>query len=571
MIQKTSSIYLIVALFTGINIIAQKKTDPEPTFYVDSLNRYYMQAELPIYLTISNSPQTNGTLLSPTDHSDEVNNLTPIYMDGHGKHNIRHMDTNQGKTLDRFVIYADGKAPKTLLIANSVPKFRNSNDILYYGKGLRFSLKAKDEMSGVKEIFSSLNSNPFKTYNQELVSDKEGDFVLQYYSTDRVGNAEKAKMFKYTVDLTPPKTYYHIVGISKNTIISTSTRLYLTCSDSLSGLANLYYYFDEQDPQRYTFQDLPIAQLDDGHHTLNYYSIDNVNNKSEIEQLKFYLDKTAPIVSADVLGDKFIVGDKVYYSGRSKLKLTAVDNKSGVKDILYTINNGKFKQYTDPFYLPNKTGKHTVRYFARDNVSNDKKFSEYKHVVGIAYVDLTGPSLSFKYNGPSFKKGENTYISTQTSIKLSASDIESGLQRIKYIINGSEEIDYKESVVIEEEGLYKFTVVGYDNVNNRNVRNFEFTIDNTPSDIFVNYSTSPTEVIEDIPIYPSYFSIFLACSDKATECDKILYSINDQPLQIYNNKISGFKKNKDYKIRIVTEDKLMNKSEKTIHFKTNDL
>ncbi|MGQ1788366.1 OmpL47-type beta-barrel domain-containing protein [Saccharicrinis sp. GN24d3] len=335
--NKTTLVIHCFIMFVCSTVIrAQNPILPKPTFYVDSLNRYYMQAELPVFFSISHAENKEGEKLSPADDGGAVNERKPIYMDGHGKHKIRHMDSHQGKTLDAFTIYADGKAPKTLVKTNNVPAYR-SQKAQYFGKNLVVSLSATDEMSGLKNIYFSVNNEPFKSFTGEFVASKEGDYYLQYYATDNVGNAEKLKQYKFTLDLTPPKTFYHIVGIAKDNIISTSTRLYLTTSDSLSGTGKVYYHFDNDRPQVYLGNDLPVSQLDDGHHTLNYYAVDRVNNKAENEQLKFYLDKTAPIVSADVLGDKFIVGDKVYYSGRTKLKLTAVDNKSGIKDVGYSL------------------------------------------------------------------------------------------------------------------------------------------------------------------------------------------------------------------------------------------
>ncbi len=561
----------VICLISILSIgTAQVPIIPKSTSYVDSLNRYYMQAKLPIYISISNAPNSEKETLTPTDYSSKTNEKTPIYMDGHGKHALRHMHGKDGEVLDKFVIYADGFAPKTIIKNNDVPRFKNVNSI-YFGKDLKLSLKAKDEMSGLAMTYFSTNKNPYAPYKNDISAYAEGEYIIKYYSTDKVGNTEKVKLYPFIVDLSPPKTYYHIVGIAKGNIISTSTRLYLTSSDSLSGLDKVFYNFDDDEPKMYNGKDLPVAQLSDGHHTLNYYSIDNVKNKAPHEQLKFYLDKTAPIISADVLGDKFIVGSKVYYSGRTKLKLTAVDNKSGVKDVLYAIDNDGFIPYDDPFYLPSKTGKHTVKYFARDNVANDKKHSEYKHVVGIVYVDLTGPTLSHKYHGARFKKGEKMYISGKTNIELKALDMESGLKHIKYKLDGGEETDYDKAINVLAEGAHTITIIGYDNVNNRNMNNFEFIVDNIPSDIFVTYSASATETVDNIPVYPSYTSIFLAGTDAGTECHKISYSLNGQPMQPYNNKISDFKKNAEIELKIIAEDKLENKSEVIIKFKTNSL
>jgi hypothetical protein len=69
-------------------------------------------------------------------------------------------------------------------------------------------------------------------------------------------------------------------------------------------------------------------------------------------------------MSADVLGVRFIVGDRIYFSGRTKLKLTAVDKKLGVKEIKYFIDD-MGGAYSDPFYLPSKAGRHINKVLCR--------------------------------------------------------------------------------------------------------------------------------------------------------------------------------------------------------------
>jgi hypothetical protein len=201
------------------------------------------------------------------------------------------------------------------------------------------------------------------------------------------------------------------VGLAQGKVISSSTKIYFTPTDSISGVAKTFFRFDDEPPRLYTGGILDFNYLNDGEHTLYWYSMDNVRNNEPEQKFEFYLDKTAPIMSADVLGDKFIANDRVYFSGRTKLKLTAVDNKAGIKEVRYSIDGGEFRPYIDPFYLPSKSGIHIIRYYALDNMENegagarDAKFDEYKHNVSAVYVDLTGPALRHTYLGPKFQKG----------------------------------------------------------------------------------------------------------------------------------------------------------------------
>ena len=419
-------------------------------------------------------------------------------------------------------------------------------------------------MSGVNAMYHSVNQQNFTRYSPVNFSE-EGVYSYSYYAVDNVGNEEKVNTRQFTVDLSAPVTNHHIIGISSENVISTNTVFYLTKLDSLSGVSKTYYHFDKQGDIPYISGNIIFSSLKDGEHSITYYSVDNVKNKEKETTINFYLDKTAPIMSADVLGDRFIVEDKVYFSGRTKLKLTAIDNKSGVKELMYSVDESKYNRYDEPFYLPGKAGLHTVKYYAVDNTSNTEK-DQYKHSVGLIYVDLTGPSLQNQFEGPRFKKGDTIYISTETKINLTGFDPESGLHHIAYSLDKEvKETSYHKSFSIDTPGLHVVDYYGYDNVNNRNVKQFTFVVDNTGPEIIENFSVLPQN---NESTYPSYVALYFANTDSQTGGGEIYYSINGSTELLYTSSLKGFEKSKEYSIKIKALDKLGNKSVKEIHFRT---
>jgi hypothetical protein len=570
-------IALLFALFSiSKQTQAQEQLEHKKKSYKDSLGRYYQQAELPLYVYVATNPNEVPTPLSPSDNNKTKNEIKPIYLDGHGRHNLKHVDALH-KLEDNFIIYADGIAPTSNVSFSGAPYIFN-NGKNFYGKGLKVDLRTKDEMSGVENLLYSINNVPFAPYKNTLDFGNEGEYILKYYAVDNVGNVEKPQTNQFVVDVTPPQTFHNIIGINSNNIISASTKIYLTSSDSTSGLARTYYQLDDEPEKIYPANRslIPFAYLNDGEHTLTYYSIDKVNNKEEAKKFSFYLDKTSPIMSADILGDRFIVGEgenaKVYFSGRTKLKLTAVDNKSGIKRIEYSIDGEPYKTYEDPFYLPSKSGLHTIKYYAIDNMDNqgagnDMKYDEFTHNVGQVYVDLTGPNMSFQYLGPNFQKGDTTFISRETKIALSATDPESGLQRIAYSIDGDNiENTYNQSFSILQEGFHKVEYYGYDNVNNRNVKDFQFVVDDRGPEVFVTFSSPPIDKATNT--YPSFISLFLAATDMGAGYEEIRYKINEQPEQPYLGIIRNFQKDKNYRIILRAIDKLGNETKREITFRT---
>ena len=566
-------LYTALSIAMAFGLQAQENPKHVKKSYVDSLNRFYTQAEMPLYLYVSNSPDQTPMQL-PLPQNTGNKEIQPIYLDGHGTHYLRHKDALHHKE-DKFIIYADGIAPVSRSTFSNATSF-TSKGKQFYGKGLSIQLATKDEMSGIENLYYTLNQENYQAYKQILKPENEGEYNLSFYAVDHVGNVEKPKKASFTVDLSAPKSYHNIVGISEEQIISSSTKIYLTTEDSISGVKQTYYYFDDQAERLYVQKtSLPVTQLNDGDHTLTYYSIDQVGNKEEKKSISFYLDKSSPIMSADVLGDRFIVDDKVYFSGRTKLKLTAVDNKAGIKNVMYAVDNQKYNEYKDPFYLPKESGLHTIRYYAVDNMGNQgvdgkqqKTYDEYKHNSGQVYVDLTGPVLSHQYVGKSFQKGDSLYIHPGTQIQLKAFDPESGLQKITYNLDQSnEEITFEQPFVIAEEGMHTINYFGYDNVNNRNIKDFTLHVDNKGPEIFTNFSNA---LNQESSAYPSYVALYLAATDLNTTISAIYYSINEGAESLYGKPIRGFKKNKNYRIKVRAVDILGNQTQQ-IHFHSRQM
>ena len=562
---------LLACALAGLagGISAQKPEDHKKTAYTDSLGRYIIQVDMPLYLYVSTSPDETPRRLERSD----IKENKPIYLDGPGKHHIRHQDAIHNH-IETFDIYADGQAPRTAISFTGAPACVIGG-VTYFGRDLSVSLKATDDLSGVKQIYFSTENGNFVPYKTPDVN-REGDYRLSYYSIDNVGNVEDVKRKDFTVDLSPPVTSHEIAEMFKDEIISAKSRISLTASDNLSGVARTVYRFDSEPEKQYRpGTAISFSHLSDGAHTLYYYSEDNVKNVESEKSASFFLDKMPPIMSADVLGDRFIIGDKVYFSGRTKLKLTAVDNRSGVKEIRYSINGGEFIEYKDPFYLPSVAGRHSIRYFSVDEMGNSS-VGNYVHNSGIIYVDLTGPVLSHEILNPRFQKGDVMFISPKTKIVLKAIDSESGLQHISYKIDGkTDEIMYEAPFSVNESGTHIIKYYGYDNVNNVNTREFEITVDGEGPEIFATFSVSRVDDAtagepDNAGVYPSYVMLYLAATDLLTGNTEIFYSINGEREIPYTTPIRRFAKNSPYTVVVRAKDQLGNFSEKTVKFKTGD-
>ncbi len=558
---------------------AQNQIIPEKKSYEDSTGLLYWNRSEPVYIHLSSKPNGNGNLLKSKVHAQYTN---PFYFDSEGINYIRTryaVDTTTKKTITPhieilFEVYADGKAPVTKAYFSGANKIIVGNKT-YFGKGLNITLKSSDAGSGVENIYYSLNSKDFQKYENVInLSANKERYELKFYSVDKVGNVENIKknVIEFYIDELAPETFHNVTGIDlEKSIIALNSKIYLDASDKKSGVKTTYYKFDNEDFVPYNGNILPLNQLSEDHHTLTYYSIDNVGNKEIPKTFSFFLDKSAPILTSDVLGDRFIVNGKIYFSGRTKLKLTAVDNKSGVKEVKYSIDNSDFKEYTDPFYLPKKPGFHIIKYYAIDRMNNNtgvggSNYKNYKYSTKKIYVDLVGPTLSHSYIGKRFFTRDTVFLGKHSKIKLSATDFESGLQYISYSIDGAQkETMYKEPFTISGNGKHLIEYFGYDNVNNRNIGRFYVIVDETPPEPSYTFSVEPYQTVDGLNVYSSYVMVYLSGADKMTGTQQIFYSINGSAEQLYTLPISGFKKGKNI-LKFKTVDKLGNEKYDVVSF-----
>ena len=573
--------YLVILLITSISYFAnaQTKIIPEKKSFEDSTGLLYWNKEVPVYLHLSSTPEGKGNLLKSKIHAKYTN---PFYFDTEGINYMRThyaVDTATRKTVNPHIeilweVYADGKAPISKAAFKGAKRY-NIGKKTYYGKNLELTLSSYDAGSGVKSIYYSINNQDFKEYNSQInITENADQYTLKYYATDNVGNVEDEHKHKieFFIDEDAPETFHNITGINlKENIIALNTKIYLDASDKMSGLKATYYKFDEGPFIPYNGNILPLKQLTEDEHTLTYYSEDKVGNIEQEKSFKFFLDKTAPILTSDVLGDRFIVNNKIYFSGRTKLKLTAVDNKSGVKEVKYSIDGADFGKYDQPFYLPKKPGYHIIKYYAIDNTENNtgiggSNYKNYKYSTKNIYVDLVGPTLKHSFLGNRFSTRDTMFMGKTSKIKLSATDTESGLQYISYSIDGEQkETIYNKPFSVSGNGKHMIEYFGYDNVNNRNISRMYVIVDENPPEPNYVFSVESYKSENGIPVYPSYVQIYLSGIDKMTGTEKIFYSINGSVEKIYSSPISGFTKG-EKTLKFKTIDKLGNEKYKEVSF-----
>ncbi|MFY0686558.1 MAG: hypothetical protein JXQ90_05305 [Cyclobacteriaceae bacterium] len=564
-------LFTILILISG-SLLAQ------PSHYVDSAGHLYWNKNAPVYLFISDNPEGSDSQRLTSERSQKY--ADPLYLDTEGINFIRTRNAVDPETKEvmlgtevMFEIYADGIAPKTRIEYDNKVSYKDNDGTQYYKAGLTIDITATDNLSGIEKVSYGLNGDSPSNFTETIQFGTSGIYTLKYSSIDKVGNKEDIQEIRFAVDMSAPVSDLTINGITEDNIVGVNSKAYIEAFDSLAGTRMVYYKFDSGSYVNYDGKILPLDRLTEGNHTITYYAIDNVTNEEVPKTFEFYLDKSAPIMVADVLGDRFIVGDEIYFSGRTKLKLTAVDNKVGVKEIMYSIDNEEFQPYTDPIYLPSISGLHNIRFYSMDKLGNSTQdsrksrflgeggYEEFKHNVSKVYVDLTGPQIDYKVGDNSFVRNDTLYIGPSTKIELGGEDGESGFREVSYSLNDEiGETPYVEAFTLSAKGHNTLHIYGYDNVNNRNVSKLPFYQDNDGPEIAVTFSIGASGNVGGVPAFSNRMDVYLSATDKTSGIKDLKYSLDGGPIRNYAGKISNLTMG-EHTIKVFATDYLLNKGE----------
>ncbi len=573
----TITLSLVTLSFLLINVtacLAQEPLTHEPHFY-SGPNGVYVNANLEYSLNIQDV-KGNSIKVARTASGSTPSHV--LKFDGSGKHFLTHKDLVEKKEVV-FEVMADGVAPKTKAI---IVKSHSEDEINSYSISQRpdtIALAATDDLSGVSAIYYSVNKAAYAEYSTPLILPK-GLHQLLFYAVDNVGNVSGKKTL--VIDLRNPISDLTLLDSAKNTIalekvVSNYHSFKLGFQkDDLTDLVGykgkLLYNFDGKEDRVYSTP-ISLAGLSNGEHVLKYRAADQYGNKEKLNSFNFYLDKKEPSVQLEFLNNKFYssASKKNYISPRTKVRLMAFDDKSGVKSIYYkTAKDKPYVQYTGPFTIES-TGVQAIRYYSVDSLNNSGKNLSDGLGKGVFdfYVDVTGPTVSYRFGLPTYLAKDSVYMGGKSQISLSAIDNESGIDDISYQIDKGNLTSYNSPFTVDERGFHSVTIQATDKVGNTSERVIKFIIDNTAPNLTYSFDLPRINSSSSgVAVYPSRATLFLSAEDKLVGYQKIYYKINGGKQINYSEPIKGFLKNTEYKISVGLVDKLGNEEVEEISFRT---
>jgi len=168
-----------------------------------------------------------------------------------------------------------------------------------------------------------------------------------------------------------------------------------------------------------------VLSLEDGPFTLEWYSIDNVENQEAINSETDFMDNTDPVTTKAVGDPKYPYGNDWYVTDHTTYTLTCTDKSgtydgSGCFETYYSTDGVNWITYTGPFNLSLPDGPFTLRWYSIDNVGNVEGTHEE-----FDFMDNTAPTIIIeepKDGEDEFGCGANIF-----TVKASITDDGSGV------------------------------------------------------------------------------------------------------------------------------------------------
>ena len=565
------------ALIIFFQSIAQQQPKHEKKVYQSEDGTVYWNKSMPFFVRLSTSENGNESFLLKRDSTEAVNGS--MRFDTEGRNWIRtrwevDLETGESKYPLKEVLWpieVDGMAPVTIGSYNSEGRYVNGGAV-YYGKDAKLTLTSEDEVSGVDKIYYS-DGSAFKEYKEPIVLDSEKDWNIKFYAVDNVGNVESAETqnktsFAFAVDKSAPVTTLSVSGPNKDNILSPNARISISSEDGGSGVRKSFYIFDDGDENPYS-GDLDLLNMENGEHTIKFYSVDNVMNKEEVSSFTFFLDKIAPEVNFSVEGDQHANNsNQLFVSARSKLVLTGSDNHAGLENIHVGIDGKENAVYSSPILADQAAGHHYLSFYGIDKVENKSREQRQAY-----FIDVNPPVIKYKMKGPNFERRDTLFVRDITKFTLSpyeSGSCQSGVKESFYTDASDQSIKYEEPFSLKKDGLHKLTITALDNVNNSSNMTEVVFVDNEAPVIYHHFSVdeigSKKVRKDEYIIYPKEVQVYLAATDKHAGTDKIFYSINGGPEKQYGTPINYLKSNTNFSIAVRAVDILGNEAKTTFKF-----
>ena len=282
-----------------------------------------------------------------------------------------------------------------------------------------------------------VNSGSWQTYDTNILFDSDGNFQLDYNSSDLVGSIETTKTVWVAIDSVAPSTSDDHLGNWQ----TTDQNVHLTCSDSTSGCNITQYRIDSGAWQTY---DSNILFSSDGNYQLDYNSTDIAGLVESTHTIWIAIETISPTTTDNAPSG--------WQTSDFSITLSCSDANSGCDTTYYSVDGSAFVSGNTVNITTD--GNHGVSYYSVDVAGN----IETTHDIN-APLDKTAPIYSL--GSPDSNKANQSVSQFTFAVKLS--DATSGARRCFWTTYKNGTVQDNGVVDVNSDGYCEKTVSGMSN------------------------------------------------------------------------------------------------------------
>jgi CSLREA domain-containing protein len=474
--------YLHIKVIDGyadeFNFVTQRfrldNTVPELTVGMMSDSTAYTSntwtgADVAITLTSSDSASGIASTEYSTDSGNTWSSYTSVITissEGTTTVEVRATDNAGLETVQTVIIKVDKTAPT--LSAGMTADGAAYTDDTWTGKDVTVTLTSSDTGSGLTSTEYALNNGEWTAYAEPIVITAEQSNTLQIRAVDAAGN-ETTDTLTIKVDKTDPSLTVGMTSSGEVYISDTWTNadvtITLTSTDAASDIVSTEYSTDSGNT--WTAYTNAVTISSEGTTTVNVKATDNAGLVTT-DTLTVKLDKTAPILSAEMVAGGAAYTEDTWTGEDVTVTLTSLDGGSGLTNTEYALNNGGWTAYTVPIVITAEQS-NTLEIRAIDAAGN-----ETTDTLTIK-IDKVAPSLTVDMGDYI----SDTWTNEAVTVTLATYDTSSQVESTEYSIDDGIFEAYAGAFKISKEGSTKVDVKIVDNSGLETTQTIIIKIDKT--------------------------------------------------------------------------------------------
>ncbi|MDT8447474.1 MAG: chitobiase/beta-hexosaminidase C-terminal domain-containing protein [bacterium] len=288
---------------------------------------------------------------------------------------------------------------------------------------------------------------------------KEGRYEVSYEAVDKVRNRQTPAQASFVLDQSAPRLRLNAEGDgyrkSGMLYVSQRSKLALQAQDAGAGVDWVKYKFGKSTQTYQSPFEVPKAS---GEYLYKAWARDKVGNQTRLMSFKVVQDPHPPTSRYQFKGNHYIDTKGRFLSPKGQIILSASDKASGVATKFYGVDGAAPAAYRQPIG-GFSGGQHELVFYATDQVANQERQQRLTF-----FVDDQPPEVATRFSTGSM--GESTY--PQGSLLfLMGTDKASGLAKIRYRLNGGQEVVYDQPLRLDRPGRYDLEVWASDRVGNQ--------------------------------------------------------------------------------------------------------